>query len=302
MQFPLRLSLLLLGILISILSNFFFVEERTQLVFMIIAFIALGVPHGALDIYVEAGLDEKKDNRKIFIRYVIQAGLYIFLWFWQPAIALCIFILITAFHFGEIDWIGHANDRLKKTTYFILGLCWIIFLLSLHVKTALDIFDSITRNRINPEEFLRWANFLYPVSIAGMILIYGFLFFKRSSYFLFPQYWLVALVQQALLLVLAHVTPLWIFFAFYFGVWHSILSLDKIRAHLKLGTNWKDWIFLLKKAMPFSVMAWIGILYFIFLTVKSTDTAGMLSLVFIGLAVLTVPHLQVFTKLNKPPS
>jgi uncharacterized membrane protein len=51
--------------------------------------------------------------------------------------------------------------------------------------------------------------------------------------------------------------------------------------------------------MPFSAMAWIGILYFIFLTVKSTDPTGMLSLVFIGLAVLTVPHLQVFTKLNK---
>jgi uncharacterized membrane protein len=78
-----------------------------------------------------------------------------------------------------------------------------------------------------------------------------------------------------------------------------VLSLDKIRAHFKLQSNWHDWSFLLKKAMPFSAMAWIGILYFIFLTVKSTDPSGMLSLVFIGLAVLTVPHLQVFTKLNK---
>ena len=41
------------------------------------------------------------------------------------------------------------------------------------------------------------------------------------------------------------------------------------------------------------------ILFFLFLTVKSNDLAGMLSLVFIGLAVLTIPHLHVFTKLNK---
>jgi Brp/Blh family beta-carotene 15,15'-monooxygenase len=299
MQFPLRFSLLLLGVLISILSNFFFVEERFQLVFMIIAFILLGVPHGALDIYIEAGIDDKKDNRKIFIRYVIQAGLYIFLWFWQPAIALFIFILITAFHFGEIDWIGYASDRIKKIIYFLLGLCWIIFLLSLHVKTALNIFDSITRNQVTTDDFLKWANFLYPVSIAGMILIFGFLFINRVTYFLRPQHWWIAILQQTLLFIMAHFTPLWIFFTFYFGIWHSILSLDKIRAHLKLDADWKDWLFLLKKAMPFSVMAWIGILYFIFLTVKSTDTAGMLSLVFIGLAVLTVPHLQVFTKLNK---
>jgi Brp/Blh family beta-carotene 15,15'-monooxygenase len=299
MQFPLRYSLLLLGILICILSNFFVVEEKIQLVLMIIAFIVLGVPHGSLDIYVEAGLDEHKDNRKIFIRYVIQAGLYIFFWYWQPSIALFIFILITAFHFGEIDWIGVGSDRVKKMIYFLLGLCWIIFLLSLHVKTALNIFDSITRNQVTTDNFIKWANFLYPVSIVGMILIYGFLFFNRVTYFLRPQDWWIAMLQQTLLFVLAHFTPLWIFFTFYFGIWHSILSLDKIRAYLKLDAGWKDWLFLLKKAMPFSVMAWIGILYFIFLTVKSTDTAGMLSLVFIGLAVLTVPHLQVFTKLNK---
>jgi Brp/Blh family beta-carotene 15,15'-monooxygenase len=266
---------------------------------MILTFILLGIPHGSLDIYIEAGLDQQKDNRKIFVRYVLQAGLFIFIWYWKPIIALIIFILITAFHFGEIDWIGYSNDRIKKLIYFTLGLCWITLLLSLHVDTALNVFDSITRKQINAEAWLQWAKVIYPVSIAGMGIIYGFLYFKRSTYFLWPQYWWIALLQQTVLFILAHQTPLWIFFAFYFGIWHSILSLDKIRSHLNLGSEWKDWLFLLKKAMPFSVMAWIGILYFMFLTVKSTDTTGMLSLVFIGLAVLTVPHLQVFTKLNK---
>lgn len=299
MQLPLRFILLASGILFCLVGNWFIQTEKAQLIWMIVTFILLGIPHGALDIYIEAGLDVRKDNRKIFIRYVFQAVLFIFIWYWKPVIALFLFILITAFHFGEIDWIGYANDRLKKFTYFTLGLCWITLLLSLHVDTALRIFDSITRNQINEEAWLKLSKIIYPVSIFGMVILYGFLFFKRSTYFLWPQYWWIAVIQQFLLLILAYFTPLWIFFAFYFGVWHSILSLDKIRAHLKLSSEWKDWLFLLKKAMPFSVMAWIGILYFIFLTVKSTDTAGMLSLVFIGLAVLTVPHLQVFTKLNK---
>lgn len=299
MQLSLRIILLLLGIIASLLSNSILLPEKYQLVFMIIIFILLGVPHGSLDIYIEEGIDSNKDSRKVFIRYVLQALAYILIWYWAPPLALLLFILITAFHFGEIDWIGNSSTNLQKTIYFFLGLCWIIFLLSLHVNTALDIFASITRNQITTEYFLKWANFLYPSSIAGMIFIYGFLFYKRSTYFLWPQYWWLATVQQVLLFTLAHITPLWIFFAFYFGIWHSILSLDKIRAHLKLGTSWRDWFFLLKKAMPFSVMAWIGILYFIFSTVKSSDTDGMLSLVFIGLAVLTVPHLQVFTKLNK---
>lgn len=298
MQQSLRIILLLLGIIASLLSNVFLIAEKTQLALMIFTFILLGVPHGSLDIYIEEGLDKNKDNRKVFIRYVLQAVAYILIWYWVPPMALLLFILITAFHFGEIDWIGHSTTRVQKTIYFFLGLCWIIFLLSLHVSTALAIFASITRNQITPEYFLKWANFLYPSTIVGMILIYGFLYHKRSTYFLWPQYWWIAALQQVLLFTLAYFTSLWIFFAFYFGIWHSILSLDKIRAHLELNKSINSWIFLLKKALPFSVMAWIGILYFIFSTVKSTDTTGMLSLVFIGLAVLTVPHLQVFTKLK----
>ena len=299
MQLTLRLFLLIAGIALCLLEQIFPMQEKSQLVLMVITFVLLGIPHGALDVYIEGGLDQQNDHRKIFLRYVFTAALYIALWFWKPGIALLIFILITAFHFGEIDWMGNTNNQAKKVVYFFLGLCWILLLLSRHVETALDVFESITRNQINQERFLNWGNVFYPVSLITMALIYGFLFFKRNDYFTWPQYWYLAALQQIILLVLAHTTSLWIFFAFYFGIWHSVLSLDKIRIHFKLNPSLRDWLFLLKKAMPFSAMAWIGILYFIFLTVKSTDPTGMLSLVFIGLAVLTIPHLQVFTKLNK---
>ncbi|MEY4149988.1 MAG: hypothetical protein RL555_592 [Bacteroidota bacterium] len=299
MQLSLRLLLLLAGIFLSIVSHWLPLDEKGQLLFMVITFIVFGIPHGALDVYIEGGLDQRNDNRKFFLRYVLNAALYIALWYWKPGLALLIFILITAFHFGEIDWIGHTNDRIKKTVYFTLGLCWILLLLSYHVEAAMGIFESITRNQFDKKQFLAWGEILYPVSIIGILILFGYLFYKKEEFFSWSQYWYIAAFQQIILLILAHTTTLWVFFAFYFGLWHSVLSLDKIRAHFKLQSNWHDWSFLLKKAMPFSAMAWIGILYFIFLTVKSTDPTGMLSLVFIGLAVLTVPHLQVFTKLNK---
>ena len=299
MQLPLRLVLLIAGIALCIVGQIVPMQEKSQLVLMVITFLLLGIPHGALDVYIEGGLEQQNDHRKIFLRYILTAALYIALWFWKPGIALLVFILITAFHFGEIDWIGNTSDRAKKVVYFFIGLCWILLLLSRHVDTALGVFESITRNQINQERFLNWGKIVYPVSLITMLLLYIFLFYKKEAYFTWPQYWYLAALQQIILLVLAHTTPLWIFFSFYFGIWHSVLSLDKIRTHFKLSSSLQDWLFLLKKAMPFSAMAWIGILYFIFLTVKSTDPTGMLSLVFIGLAVLTIPHLQVFTKLNK---
>lgn len=299
MQLSLRLLLLLAGIVFCALGQWLPLAEKSQLIIMIATFLLLGIPHGALDVYIEGGLNQENDHRKIFLRYVFTAVLYIALWYWQPGLALLIFILITAFHFGEIDWIGNTNDQQKKLAYFLLGLCWIILLLSHHLSTALGVFESITRNQINESRFLAWGKILYPISLVCMFLVYGYLFYQRRKYFSWTQYWYIAIFQQGVLLILAHLTPLWIFFAFYFGIWHSVLSLDKIRSHFKLNSSIQDWAFLLKKAMPFSAMAWIGILYFIFLTVKSTDPTGMLSLVFIGLAVLTIPHLQVFTKLNK---
>ena len=92
-----------------------------------------------------------------------------------------------------------------------------------------------------------------------LLMLFGYLFYKKEQFFSWPQYWYIAALQQIILLTLAHTTTLWVFFAFYFGLWHSVLSLDKIRAHFKLQSNWQDWSFLLKKAMPFSAMAWIGI-------------------------------------------
>jgi len=299
MQLILRLFLLLAGIVLCLLEHPFPLQEKGQLILMIITFVLLGIPHGALDVYIEGGLDQQNDHRKIFLRYLLTAALYIALWYWQPGIALLVFIFVTAFHFGEIDWIGNTNDQAKKVVYFFLGLCWIVLLLSLHVETALTVFESITRNQVNEERFLRWGKLLYPLSLISMLLLYGYLFYQKEKYFSWTQYWYIAALQQVILLLLAHTTSLWIFFAFYFGIWHSVLSLDKIRAHFKLNQSIQDWLFLLKKAMPFSAMAWIGILFFLFLTVKSNDLAGMLSLVFIGLAVLTIPHLHVFTKLNK---
>jgi Brp/Blh family beta-carotene 15,15'-monooxygenase len=299
MQLSLRLLLLVAGILFCLVGHWLPLQEKSQLFLMVITFILLGIPHGALDVYIEGGLEQQQNHQKIFLRYVLTAVLYIGLWYWQPSIALVVFILVTAFHFGEIDWIGNTGDQAKKLIYFVLGLCWILLLLSKHIDTALGVFESITRNQINKQAFIYWGQLIYPLSVIGLLLTYGFLYYHRQKYFSWPQYWYLSALQQLVLLILAHTTPLWIFFAFYFGIWHSVLSLDKIRAHFKLNATWNNWVFLLKKAMPFSAMAWIGILYFIFLTVKSNDPTGMLSLVFIGLAVLTIPHLQVFTKLNK---
>jgi Brp/Blh family beta-carotene 15,15'-monooxygenase len=113
---------------------------------------------------------------------------------------------------------------------------------------------------------------------------------KREFVFSVLQILLLAVINIAL--------PLWLCFAFYFGVWHSTLSFDMIRRDLKLENNLFGWWILVKKALPYATVAWGGILLFIIFRADTRDLMEVFHLFFIGIAVLTLPHLQVFTKLK----
>ena len=58
------------------------------------------------------------------------------------------------------------------------------------------------------------------------------------------------------------------------------------------------WKKLLAKAVPYAVVAWTGIIVFIYFSMKSWSIKEVLPLLFIGIAVLALPHLQVFTKIK----
>ena len=62
------------------------------------------------------------------------------------------------------------------------------------------------------------------------------------------------------------------------------------------------WKKLLAKAMPYAVVAWTGILVFIYFSLGAWTIKEVLPLLFIGIAVLALPHLQVFTKIKLDPS
>jgi Brp/Blh family beta-carotene 15,15'-monooxygenase len=215
-----------------------------------------------------------------------------------PIVALTIFILITAFHFGEIDWLGKSNLILHKIVYTILGFVWIIFLLTKNIYFALDIFLTMGRSNIKKEEIVSIAHTLYPISLVSISFLYFLLFFFKQFFFDNKRDYYYSLIQVLILIAFVLYMPLWLSLAFYFGLWHSLLSFDKIRINFKVSNTIAGWGGLLLKAAPFSVIAWFGFAYITFLTLNSKDASGIFTLLFIGLSVLALPHLQVFTKLR----
>jgi Brp/Blh family beta-carotene 15,15'-monooxygenase len=261
--------------------------------------ILFGVPHGALDLYIDQHLNKTNANQKLFLlKYLANIVLYATVWYFFPIMALIIFILITSYHFGEIDWMGKANNIVHKIIYTLLGFAWILFLLTKNINFALDVFLTMGRSNIHKEPLIQLANNIYPFTLITLFIVYIGLFIFKDYFFSKSVYYYYSLAQTMILILFVLYMPLWISFAFYFGFWHSLLSFDKIRISFDIPNTFKGWGGLLFKSAPFSIMAWFGFAYITFLTLNSKDASGVFTLLFISLSVLALPHLQVFTKLK----
>ena len=299
MQIKLRVSLLLFALVIFFIDTVFQFSINTQISFLIFILILFGVPHGALDLYIDQHLRPSEIGQKIFLlKYIGNIVAYALVWYFFPIAALVIFILITAFHFGEIDWMGKASLSIHKVVYTLSGFFWILFMLTKNIDFALEVFLTMGKSGIKKNEIIALAQTLYPISIIAILLLHFFLLFYRKIFFENNNLYIYFFIQTIVLFCFIMLMPLWLSFAFYFGIWHSILSFDKIRINFKIPNTLSGWGGLLFKAAPFSLMAWFGFAYITFLTLNSKDASGVFTLLFISLSVLALPHLQVFTKLK----
>lgn len=299
MQIKLRLYLILFAFFLFLIDWIFVLTNSTQISFLILVLILFGVPHGALDLYIDQHLHKSDSNQKAFLfKYIGNIIAYALIWYFFPTAALVIFILITAYHFGEIDWMGKTEHIIHKTAYSIIGLLWILLLLSKNINFALQIFIRMERSAFNESQWMQLANKIYPLTLIGLFAVYAILFFFKGLFFSNNKYYYYSLLQQITLITFAFFMPLWLCFAFYFGFWHSLLSFDKIRITFNMPNDFNGWKNLLVKAAPFSIMAWFGFIYITFLTLNSKDASGIFTLLFISLSVLALPHLQIFTKIK----
>ncbi len=299
MQIKLRLYLILFAFFLFIIDSVFVLNNSTQISFLIFVLILFGVPHGSLDLYIDQYLHKSESNQKIFLlKYIANIIGYALVWYFFPVVALIIFILITAYHFGEIDWLGKTEKFVHKLAYSIIGLLWILFLLSKNINFALQIFIRMERSAFNENQFIDLADKIYPLTLVGLFIVYVILLFFKEHFFSKTKYYYYALIQQIVLIIFALYMPLWLCFAFYFGFWHSLLSFDKIRITFSMPNDFNGWKNLIVKAAPFSIMAWFGFVYITFLTLNSKDASGIFTLLFISLSVLALPHLQIFTKIK----
>ena len=301
MQIKLRQLLLIIGFGIALLHAYFPLSTSQQLGVLFVTLFTLGIPHGALDFYIDQKINKgtSQHHKYLFLlKYLLNMLAYGLVWYFLPTIAILIFIGLTAFHFGEIDWLGKSHTGFHKLFYSILGLSWILFLLSKNIHTAIDVFVLLGQSKMQADEYIHYATIILPISQATLVGIHIIFFFSHKYFFSDTKHFFFAVVQIGCLTILNMLLPLWLCFSFYFGLWHSILSFDKIRQEFEMENSVHGWKKLLIKSVPYAVVAWTGIVVFIYFSLETWSIREVLPLLFIGVAVLALPHLQVFTNIK----
>jgi len=266
------------GLLFLVIHSFYPINFKTQVFIFLSTILLAGIPHGALDHLVEK--KNKHIDNHIFSwlsflsGYFFQMIIFGIIWFFYPMIALIIFIGLSALHFGETD-LRKVNGQAGPAVSY-MQFCYGIFILLI---LLLSHFEEVKLILIQFPE-LQNSDYLDFINRFSKELIF-------SSF-----------VKMILILLLLIKLPLMISFAFYFGLWHSLHSLENIRYHLSQKEDQQlSWIVLIGKSIPLTIaaLAFIGLI--MYLMRFNENTPSFILQIFIGIAILTAPHLQVMGKM-----
>jgi Brp/Blh family beta-carotene 15,15'-monooxygenase len=254
---------------------------------LFIAVVVTGMPHGAVDHLVAAqlyGLDFTwADQAKFYGGYLALMALYGAFWIVAPVGSLWVFLVMTMYHFGQADlayWeLSPAPARLVYLSRTLMGEFGMVAgvlvtewpLLSTHPTT---VFAGLVGQH---------------VLVLGTAALFGDIEAQKSGR--------EALNVAVLAALFGTVHPL-VAFAVYFGLWHSLGHiLELLRFFQREETPPETLRAFYRKAALFTILPFVGlgVLYWVTQAFGSTDQ--MIALLFIIIAVMTLPHMVIVERL-----
>ncbi len=295
----LRIVLLLAGCALLLLQEYIVpFSSSTQFVIFLTGILIIGVPHGAADLLVAT--QNANSNKKSFSKFrflaVYVSRLFIFaaiLWFF-PLAGNLLFILFAAYHFGETDLYQFKTHTLSGKAFVIFyGLLILSVILLHHFEEVKPLFQMFSAGKEN-EVFITWldANRYHVISVSGILFFTStFIYFLQNNHTGASDKGQF-LIRFAVILFLLFNLPMLLGFTFYFVVWHSVLSMNNIVTYLKRNNSHTQ-NSITRDIILYSAIAIAGIALFGFTGFMFINSSAMVGYLFLGLAVLTAPHMQI---------
>ena len=244
--------------------------QAPLVIILVILVAVVGLPHGALDPLVarKAGLWKNPAGLAWFLTaYLALAAMALLLWMWAPKFSLAAFLAYSAWHFSG-DW----RDWLPRGWRLCAGAAVICAPSLLHPDLVAGYFSVLTGE--DSSGIVRALQWLAIPALAGTI------FSAARCIRTQPK----VSAELGVLAVSALALPPLIFFLLYFCALHSPRHLIDTVQGMKRSTAAFTAI-----GITLATLA-LGALFFVLSPSAELDQR-LLQITFIGLAVLTVPHM-----------
>jgi Brp/Blh family beta-carotene 15,15'-monooxygenase len=275
--------LTLLAVLLALL------EPETVIRGQHLAFLAVvgtvGMAHGALDHRIQASLAPGRyHGLRFYGRYLMAMGAMALLWWRWPGIGLAVFLLSSAYHFGQEEW-PHRRD-VPSWWMRLQRFCWGTVLLAVPLAMHAEALQDVLPGAWTAMSTTGLRSTAMTCVLGGAWTLCSLAAVRGAREDLRPL-----LRLAAFSLLLAFLPPLW-GFSIYFGCWHAWPALRRVARALRLRGG-RDWALAL---LPNYLPALAGTLAWIWASAQwwpSLTVTGLLVL----LSALTVPHAWVFERL-----
>lgn len=259
------LILFFFTIVLSLLGRESMLQSVLGYGFLFVGLITVGIPHGAVDHLIEIGKWESRKVPMFIVKYLALAALMGICWYFLANGALVVFLLYSAWHFGQADgelW------KLNRATSFLWGAFLLVYILGTHAVETNAILQSIGATAFA---------FSLPYWIVFPWLIWSLIY--QKSAFTITILWLTVATQLPLLLA----------FGLYFIGQHSVTSWKHISSALN-QSNRSIWL----HSLPFQLGAWLILALFIFLWptagIYNFEMLNKFGVFFIFISCISFPH------------
>ena len=280
-----------------ILLNTFFNDciDQNEVIISALLITLIGIPHGAIDHL----LFLKKTNRSqlfFYSFYLVLIILYVVAWVFFPIISLSLFLLLSAYHFGQSQF--ETYDSLKKESKRIMAFLWGTSILSSFVLinfqqistliTQLAEFNIFTALfRYEAFEIICYTSIFMLISFSAIHHRF-FSFKKEAIYFL-------------LIVLTFSLHSLFIGFSLFFVFTHSLEVLRSEHSFLnRLNKNY-SFLKFIRALIPFTALSIIGISFFYLLSIFGVIDLSLPLLLLVSISSLTLPHavvMEIFYRLK----
>ncbi len=245
-----------------------------QLVLFSVGFLAVGLPHGAVDHLLESGVEMKGVKLSFVLKYLGVSCLFLSIWYISPNVALLFFVAYSIWHFGQCDFQEWSPDRSNKVKNILWGTLLFGILLIGHQEETNRILSAL-------------HTFEFPFTSGQATILTSFML-------LFSFVWSIAERKASFFLTVCMLyvgcqLPLLSAFSLYFIGQHSLNGWR----HLKIGLKTTNQTLYLK-SLPFNLGAigflvvtyWLSENYFQFIS-----PIEMASIFFVFLSCISFPHI-----------